>query len=48
MALPDVKQKFLAIGTDAAVSTPEELGRFLQSEVIAIDKIVKQVGAKID
>lgn len=48
MALPEVKQKFLAIGTDAAVSTPEELGRFLQSEVIAIDKIVKQVGAKID
>lgn len=48
MAMPEVKQKFLSFGTDAAFSTPEELGRFLQSEVIAIDKIAKQVGAKID
>ena len=48
MAMPDVKQKFLGFGTDAATSTPEALGAFIASEVAAIDRIVKQVGAKID
>ena len=48
MALPDVKEKFLSFGTDAASSSPEELGRFLASEVAKIGKIAKDVGAKID
>jgi tripartite-type tricarboxylate transporter receptor subunit TctC len=48
MALPDVKEKFLSFGTDAASSTPEELGRFLASEVNKIGKIARDVGAKID
>jgi tripartite-type tricarboxylate transporter receptor subunit TctC len=48
MKLPEVRQKFHSIGTDVALSTPEELGRFIQAEVTAIDAIVKQVGAKID
>jgi tripartite-type tricarboxylate transporter receptor subunit TctC len=48
MAMPDVQQKFLGFGTDAATSTPQALGSFIASEVAAIDKIVKQVGAKID
>jgi len=48
MALPDMKEKFLSFGTDAASSTPEELGRFLSSEVAKIGKIAKDVGAKND
>ncbi len=48
MAQPDVRQKFLAMGTDAASSTPEQLGKFISNEVTNIDKIVKQVGAKIE
>ena len=44
----EVKQKFLLLGTDAASSTADQLGRFIASEVTAIDKIVKQVGAKIE
>jgi tripartite-type tricarboxylate transporter receptor subunit TctC len=48
MAQPEVKEKFLSFGTDAASSTPEELGRFLASEVAKIGKIAKDVGAKID
>lgn len=48
MALPDIKEKFLSFGTDAASSTPEELGRFLASEVAKIGKIAKDVGARID
>jgi tripartite-type tricarboxylate transporter receptor subunit TctC len=48
MALPDLREKFLSFGTDAASSTPEELGRFLESEVAKIGKIARDVGAKID
>ena len=48
MALPDVKERFLSFGTDAATSTPEELGRFLAGEVAKIGKIARGTGAKID
>jgi tripartite-type tricarboxylate transporter receptor subunit TctC len=46
MALPEVKEKFLSFGTDAASSSPEELGRFVAAEVAKIGKIARDVGAK--
>ena len=48
MATPEMKERFLAFGTDAATSTPEQLGQFLRDEVAKIGKVVKDVGAKID
>jgi len=48
MALPDIREKFVSFGTDAATSTPEELGRFLASEVAKITKIARDVGATND
>lgn len=48
MALPEMKERFLSLGTDAATSTPEELGRFLAEEVAKIGKIVRDTGARID
>jgi tripartite-type tricarboxylate transporter receptor subunit TctC len=45
MALPEMKERFLSFGTDAATSTPEELGRFLADEVAKIGRIVKDTGA---
>lgn len=48
MALPEIKERFLSFGTDAAASTPEQLGQFLRDEVAKIAKVVKDVGAKID
>ena len=48
MALPEVKERFLSFGTDAATSTPDELGRLLAEEVAKIGKIVKDVGATLD
>ncbi len=48
VATPEIKERFLGFGTDAAGSTPEELGRFLASEVAMIGKIVRDTGAKID
>jgi tripartite-type tricarboxylate transporter receptor subunit TctC len=48
MAVPEMKEKFLSFGTDAATSTPDELGRFLAAEVAKIGRIAKEVGAKND
>jgi tripartite-type tricarboxylate transporter receptor subunit TctC len=45
MATPDVKERFASFGTDAASSTPEELGRFLAEEVAKIAAVAKSVGA---
>ena len=46
MATQEMKDRFLAIGTDAATSSPEELGRFLAGEVDKIKRIAQSVGAK--
>ncbi|HEX7052303.1 MAG TPA: tripartite tricarboxylate transporter substrate binding protein [Burkholderiales bacterium] len=46
MAMPEVKERFASFGTDAASSTPEELGRFLAAEVDKIAKVAASVGAK--
>lgn len=48
MALPEIKERFLSFGTDAATSTPEQLAQFLRDELAKIAKVVKDVGAKID
>jgi tripartite-type tricarboxylate transporter receptor subunit TctC len=48
MAAPEMKQRFLSFGTDAATGTPDELGRFLADEVAKIGKIAKDVRAKVD
>jgi tripartite-type tricarboxylate transporter receptor subunit TctC len=48
MSLPEIKERFLSFGTDAATSTPDELGRFLAEEVAKIGKIAKEVGATLD
>jgi tripartite-type tricarboxylate transporter receptor subunit TctC len=48
MAEPAIRERFVSFGTDAATSTPEELGRFLADEVAKIGKIAKEVGATLD
>jgi len=48
MSIPEMKEKFLSFGTDAATSSPEELGRFLAGEIAKIGKIAKDVGATLD
>jgi tripartite-type tricarboxylate transporter receptor subunit TctC len=46
MSTREMQERFLSFGTDAASSTPEELGRFLKEEVEKIARIAKSVGAK--
>jgi tripartite-type tricarboxylate transporter receptor subunit TctC len=46
MATPEIKERFSSFGTDAASSTPEELGRFLAAEVEKIARVAASVGVK--
>jgi len=46
MATPEIKERFASFGTDAASSTPEELGRFLAAEVKKIAQVAASVGVK--
>lgn len=48
MAMPEIKERFASFGTDAASSTPEELGRFLAAEVAKIAGVARSVGVKPD
>jgi len=43
MATPDVQAQFIGFGTDAATSSPQELGRLLDSEVAKIKRIAASV-----
>ena len=46
MATPEIKERFASFGTDAASSTPEELGRFLAAEKEKIARVAASVGEK--
>ena len=47
-AMPDVKEKVAALGSDLVSSTPEEYDAFLKRELATWSKVVKAVGLKID
>jgi len=48
MAAPEVRQRFNDLATDAASSTPEQLGAFHRSEVKKWGQVVKTAGIKVE
>ena len=44
LAKPDIKEKFAAIGTDVAPMGPDELAKFIQSEIAAWAKLTRLAG----
>jgi tripartite-type tricarboxylate transporter receptor subunit TctC len=48
LALPDVRERLAASGFEVLVSTPEQYGEFVRSEVERWGKVVKLSGAKAD
>jgi tripartite-type tricarboxylate transporter receptor subunit TctC len=46
--LPDVVERMKTLGLDAALSSPEELARYQQSEIAKWAKVVKDSGAKAE
>jgi tripartite-type tricarboxylate transporter receptor subunit TctC len=48
LALPDVREKLVLLGLDAAPGAPEALATLIQSETVKWAKVVKDSGAKLD
>ena len=47
-AMPDVKERVAALGSDLVTSTPEEFDQFVKRELAVWSKVVREVGIKID
>ena len=45
---PDVKEKFLATGSEVVASTPEALGSAVKSEIERIGKLIREAGIRAD
>jgi tripartite-type tricarboxylate transporter receptor subunit TctC len=48
VAMPDVKERVAALGSDLVTGTPEEFDAFVKRELTVWSKVVKDVGIKID
>lgn len=48
LADPDVRQRFAAQGFEAMSSTPEVVGRLLESEFAKYEKVIRESGMKIE
>lgn len=46
MALPNIKERFLREGAETVGSTPQEFGRFVQSEVTRWTEVARKAGMK--
>jgi tripartite-type tricarboxylate transporter receptor subunit TctC len=48
LASPDVKERLSALGFDPAVTTPEEFGVRIKSEIAKWDKVVRAANIRIE
>jgi len=48
LAMPDMKNKLQAMGAEVVGNSPEEFGRYIQSETIKWGKVVKSSGASVN
>lgn len=48
LPLPQIKERMLALGADANVMTPRELGVFVDGEIVKWGKVIKAAGTKVD
>jgi tripartite-type tricarboxylate transporter receptor subunit TctC len=46
--LPEVRERFLALGAEPAGSSAEQFGAFFRNEVVKWAKVVKESGARVD
>lgn len=48
LATPELRKKLADQGTEVRAGPPEELGRFIRTEIPRWAKVVKQSGVKVD
>lgn len=46
--MPDVRDKFIGLGAEPAISTPDEFSALMKAELVKWSKVVKDSGAKLD
>ena len=46
LKMPDVKERFAAIGVDVVGNTPDEFGAFIKAEMARWGKIIKEKGIR--
>lgn len=46
--LPDVRERYAALGIEARSSTPDEFARYIRAEVDKFGKVIKASGLKVD
>ena len=46
--IPEIRDRFLALGAEPVGSTPEQFAAFYRNEVAKWGKVVKESGAQID
>jgi len=47
-AIPDVRDRIIALGAEPVGNTPEEFGAFIKREIGTWAKIIKEVGIKVE
>ena len=48
LALPDVKDRYSALGAEPGPGNPDEFSAFLRSEIAKWAKVIRDSGAKVD
>ena len=48
LAIPEVKERIVALGADPVGNTPEEFGAFIRKEIATWSKVIKEVGITIE
>lgn len=48
LALPDIREKMAAMGTDAYVATPDEFAARMRADAVKYADVIKQRGIKVD
>jgi tripartite-type tricarboxylate transporter receptor subunit TctC len=46
--LPDLRERYAALGLEATSSTPDEFGRYIKAESDKFGKVIRASGAKVD
>src|SRR4051812_45165934 len=48
IALPDVRERLLALGAEPAANSPDEFGAYIKSEIAKWGKVIKESGARVE
>ena len=48
IALPDVRERMLALGAEPGSGTPDDFAAYMKSEIVKWGKVIKESGAKVE